>query len=102
MAMNEMIVSCLGAVSSWDNIVTAYEPLWAVGTGQAAPPEKTQEVHVSVSGLLEIYQLKLPSRHVSMEVFLIYFLHCSINVFFLLKDKNQLVQTWFSSCDILL
>ena len=35
MAMNEMIVSCPGAVSSWGNTVAAYEPLWAVGTGQA-------------------------------------------------------------------
>ncbi|KAI3780917.1 hypothetical protein L2E82_10910 [Cichorium intybus] len=36
------------AVSSWDNIVIAYEPVWAIGTGKVASPEQAQEVHVAV------------------------------------------------------
>ncbi len=30
---------------SWKNIVVAYEPVWAIGTGQTASPEQVQEVH---------------------------------------------------------
>ncbi|XP_048420600.1 triosephosphate isomerase, cytosolic-like [Pyrus x bretschneideri] len=32
-------------VSSWENIVLAYEPVWAIGTGKAASPAQAQEVH---------------------------------------------------------
>ncbi|MGO3182250.1 MAG: triose-phosphate isomerase [Aequorivita sp.] len=30
---------------SWKNIVVAYEPVWAIGTGQTASPEQVQEMH---------------------------------------------------------
>ena len=29
----------------WSNIVIAYEPVWAIGTGKTASPEQAQEVH---------------------------------------------------------
>ncbi|WP_313113743.1 triose-phosphate isomerase [Aequorivita sediminis] len=29
----------------WDNIVIAYEPVWAIGTGETASPEQAQEIH---------------------------------------------------------
>ncbi|CAI5443896.1 unnamed protein product [Caenorhabditis angaria] len=29
----------------WTNIVIAYEPVWAIGTGKTASPEQAQEVH---------------------------------------------------------
>ncbi|KDO69308.1 hypothetical protein CISIN_1g025540mg [Citrus sinensis] len=32
-------------VSSWSNIVLAYEPVWAIGTGKVATPAQAQEVH---------------------------------------------------------
>ncbi|KAI4372987.1 hypothetical protein MLD38_011162 [Melastoma candidum] len=32
-------------VSSWENIVLAYEPVWAIGTGKVATPAQAQEVH---------------------------------------------------------
>lgn len=32
-------------VSKWDDVVLAYEPVWAIGTGKTASPEQAQEVH---------------------------------------------------------
>ncbi|XP_041999247.1 triosephosphate isomerase, chloroplastic-like [Salvia splendens] len=48
------------AVSSWDNIVIAYEPVWAIGTGKVASPEQAQEVHAAVRDWL--------SKNVSADV----------------------------------
>jgi triosephosphate isomerase len=31
-------------VSYWDNVVMAYEPVWAIGTGKVATPAQAQEV----------------------------------------------------------
>jgi triosephosphate isomerase len=33
--------------------VVAYEPVWAIGTGQTATPEQAQEMHEYIRGLLE-------------------------------------------------
>ena len=32
-------------VLDWSNIVIAYEPVWAIGTGLSATPEQAQSVH---------------------------------------------------------
>ena len=31
--------------SSWGNVILAYEPVWAIGTGETASPEQAQEMH---------------------------------------------------------
>lgn len=33
-----------GKVSDWSNVVLAYEPVWAIGTGKVATPVQAQEV----------------------------------------------------------
>ncbi|KAF8065888.1 hypothetical protein HT031_002949 [Scenedesmus sp. PABB004] len=33
------------SVSDWGRVVIAYEPVWAIGTGQVATPAQAQEVH---------------------------------------------------------
>lgn len=30
---------------SWENIIIAYEPVWAIGTGETASPQQAQEMH---------------------------------------------------------
>lgn len=40
-------------VKSWTNVVIAYEPVWAIGTGQVATPQQAQEVHAVVRGWLK-------------------------------------------------
>lgn len=39
----EAIVPAVG--DQWDNVVIAYEPVWAIGTGKTATPEQAQDVH---------------------------------------------------------
>ncbi|XP_016980209.1 triosephosphate isomerase [Drosophila rhopaloa] len=32
-------------IKDWKNVVVAYEPVWAIGTGKTATPDQAQEVH---------------------------------------------------------
>ncbi|KAF5448941.1 hypothetical protein F2P56_029432 [Juglans regia] len=48
------------AVPSWENVVIAYEPVWAIGTGKVATPIQAQEVHVALRDWLR--------KNVSAEV----------------------------------
>jgi len=34
--------------SAWANIVLAYEPVWAIGTGETASPDQAQEMHAFI------------------------------------------------------
>jgi triosephosphate isomerase len=47
-----------------ENMVIAYEPVWAIGTGKTATPEQAEEVHRFIRGKLA----KLYSREVSEEI----------------------------------
>jgi len=38
--------------SAWNKIILAYEPVWAIGTGETASPEQAQEMHKHVRDLL--------------------------------------------------
>lgn len=33
---------------AWENIIIAYEPVWAIGTGETATPEQAQEMHLFI------------------------------------------------------
>lgn len=39
--------------SAWTNIVLAYEPVWAIGTGETASPEQAQEMHAFIRNLIK-------------------------------------------------
>lgn len=47
-------------VSNWNDVVLAYEPVWAIGTGKVASPAQAQEVHFELRKWLE--------KNVSAEV----------------------------------
>ena len=38
---------------AWKHIVLAYEPVWAIGTGETASPEQAQEMHAFIRKTLE-------------------------------------------------
>ncbi|KNA04463.1 hypothetical protein SOVF_199480 [Spinacia oleracea] len=56
------------ALPSWDNVVVAYEPVWAIGTGKVASPDQAQEVHVAVRDWLK----KNVSEEVASKTRIIY------------------------------
>ncbi len=37
----------------WDNIILAYEPVWAIGTGVTATPDQAQEMHYFVRKMID-------------------------------------------------
>lgn len=38
---------------AWSSIILAYEPVWAIGTGETATPEQAQEMHAFIRKTLE-------------------------------------------------
>ena len=39
-------------ITRWKQIVLAYEPVWAIGTGETASPEQAQEMHAFIRSLV--------------------------------------------------
>ncbi|MGB2165509.1 MAG: triose-phosphate isomerase family protein, partial [Flavobacteriaceae bacterium] len=40
--------------SQWSKIILAYEPVWAIGTGETASPEQAQEMHAFIRDLISL------------------------------------------------
>jgi len=40
-------------IADWSNIVIAYEPIWAIGTGKVATTEQAQEAHAAIREWLQ-------------------------------------------------
>jgi len=38
---------------SWEQIILAYEPVWAIGTGETATPEQAQEMHQHIRSFIK-------------------------------------------------
>jgi len=45
------VVELVG-IDAFRNIIIAYEPVWAIGTGKTASPEQAQAIHLFIRGLL--------------------------------------------------
>jgi triosephosphate isomerase len=50
----EVLRRQIAALEAHDNLVVAYEPVWAIGTGKTATPELAQEAHAFVKSLLDV------------------------------------------------
>ena len=59
------VIACVGeteavlrrqasVLAAHEQLVLAYEPVWAIGTGKTASPEQAQEVHAFLRGLLDV------------------------------------------------
>lgn len=43
----KLVLDSLGT-ADWDELVVAYEPVWAIGTGETATPEQAQAMHAFI------------------------------------------------------
>jgi triosephosphate isomerase len=50
----EVLRRQLAPLEAHDNLVIAYEPVWAIGTGKTATPELAQEAHAFVKSLVDV------------------------------------------------
>jgi triosephosphate isomerase len=49
---------------NWNKIILAYEPVWAIGTGETATPDQAQEMHLYVRELIKSNYNEIVSRSV--------------------------------------
>ncbi len=56
------------SADEFSNLVIAYEPVWAIGTGKTASPEQAQEMHAFIRGLVE----EKFGKEVAQEVSILY------------------------------
>ncbi len=54
--------------NAWKNIVLAYEPVWAIGTGETASPEQAQEMHAFIRATIA----KVFDQTIADEVSILY------------------------------
>ena len=66
--VEEQVKSALFHLDSeaWSKIILAYEPVWAIGTGETASPEQAQEMHAFVRELVAERYLSDVSEEVSI------------------------------------
>lgn len=52
--VKKQVIAALDGISSEDvlDVVIAYEPIWAIGTGETATPEQAQEMHAHIRSVL--------------------------------------------------
>ena len=52
--------------ADWEQIVLAYEPVWAIGTGETASPEQAQEMHEFIRATVRAAYGENVSNHLSI------------------------------------
>ena len=52
--------------SCWKNIILAYEPVWAIGTGETATANQAQEMHLYVRNLIKDNYSEATSENISI------------------------------------
>jgi len=54
------------SVSDWQHIILAYEPVWAIGTGETASPEQAQEMHAFIRNTISEFYSQAVADQVSI------------------------------------
>lgn len=62
--MDDPVYYVADKISNWNNVVLAYEPVWAIGTGKVATPAQAQEV----SFVLKHLQISLGFRLINNNI----------------------------------
>ena len=57
----DAVIKAVG-IAGFNNIVIAYEPVWAIGTGVTASPAQAQEVHAFIRGKLAALDAKVAEK----------------------------------------
>ncbi len=62
--VREQIVSVVAKVGihAFENIVIAYEPVWAIGTGKVATPDYAQRIHAEIRAVIAEYDSAVAER----------------------------------------
>jgi triosephosphate isomerase len=56
-ATHQVLRHQVAALEADENLVIAYEPVWAIGTGKTATPQMAQEAHETIKELIEVPML---------------------------------------------
>jgi triosephosphate isomerase len=51
---DEVLRRQVSVLQAEDNLVVAYEPVWAIGTGKTATPDVAQKAHELIKGVLDV------------------------------------------------
>jgi hypothetical protein len=83
--------------SNWANVVLAYEPVWAIGTGKVATPDQAQEVSLKLIQLSSQYLItRTLHRHFCYTRALVFKLYSVIDNFCLCENAISTTITYIN------
>lgn len=83
--VENQIRKCLEKFDKIENLIIAYEPVWAIGTGKTALPGQAEEVHIFIREIIS----KLYNKEIAENIIILY--GGSVkpeNIDYLMKEKN--------------
>lgn len=83
--VENQIKKCLKNFDKMENLVIAYEPVWAIGTGKTALPQQAEEVHIFIREMIS----KIYNKDIAENLIILY--GGSVkpeNIDSLMKEKN--------------
>lgn len=65
--ITDQLAAVKAHVKDWSQVVIAYEPIWAIGTGRVATPDQAQEVHSGIRAWLSAQVSPEVARHMRIQ-----------------------------------